>query len=144
MIHEADIRIPYQYIHDDAYIKSTAASFLNLNEEDITHIEVKKRSLDARKREIKYNLRLSVYVNEKFIAQQQFFFPKKVDASKTIVIIGSGPAGMFAALRALEHGIKPIIFERGKDVRTRRRDLAKIHKEHLVDPNSNYCFGEGG
>jgi uncharacterized FAD-dependent dehydrogenase len=89
-------------------------------------------------------LRLAVYVNEKFIAQQQFFFPKKVDASKTIVIIGSGPAGMFAALRALEHGLKPIIFERGKDVRARRRDLAKIHKEHLVHPDSNYCFGEGG
>jgi uncharacterized FAD-dependent dehydrogenase len=144
VIHEADIRIPYQYIHDDAYIKSAVASFLNLNEKDITHIEVKKRSLDARKKDIKYNLRLAVYVNEKFIAQQQFFFPKKVDASKTIVIIGSGPAGMFAALRALEHGLKPIIFERGKDVRARRRDLAKIHKEHLVHPDSNYCFGEGG
>jgi uncharacterized FAD-dependent dehydrogenase len=114
VIHEADIRIPYQYIHDDAYIKSAVASFLNLNEKDITHIEVKKRSLDARKKDIKYNLRLAVYVNEKFIAQQQFFFPKKVDASKTIVIIGSGPAGMFAALRALEHGLKPIILSAEK------------------------------
>jgi uncharacterized FAD-dependent dehydrogenase len=144
VIHKADIRIPYQFIHDDAYIKSAVASFLNLNEKDITHIEVKKRSLDARKKDIKYNLRLAVYVNEKFVSQQNFFFPKKVDPSKKIMIIGSGPAGMFAALRALEHGLKPVIFERGKDVRARRRDLAKIHKEHLVDPNSNYCFGEGG
>lgn len=144
MIHDADIRIPYQFIHDEAYIKRTVADFLNLNTADITHVEVKKRSLDARKKDIKYNLRLAVYVGEKFIQQKDFFFPKKTDDSKKIVIIGCGPAGMFAALRAIENGIKPVIFERGKDVRSRRRDLAKIHKEHIVNPDSNYCFGEGG
>lgn len=144
MILEADIRIPFQFIHDDVYIKNVAATFLNIDEKEITHVEVKKRSLDARKKEIKYNLRLAVYIGEKFEVTTHFFFPKPVDSSRKIIIIGCGPAGIFAALRALEHGIKPIIFERGKDVRSRRRDLAKIHKEHLVNPDSNYCFGEGG
>lgn len=144
MIHEADIRIPYQYIHDEAFIKYAAASFLDIDEKEITHIDVKKRSLDARKKEIKYNLRLDVYVDEKFTPVTQFFFPKELDSAKKIIIIGCGPAGMFAALRAIELGIKPIIFERGKDVRARRRDLANIHKEQIVNPDSNYCFGEGG
>jgi uncharacterized protein len=144
VIHETDIRIPYTFIHNEAYIKAAAVSALNLRESEITHIEILKRSIDARKRDIKYNLRLAVYVNEKFVAQNQFFFPKKINAEKKIIIIGCGPAGIFAALRALELGIKPIIFERGKDVRARRRDLAKIHREHEVNPESNYCFGEGG
>ncbi|MBI3134936.1 MAG: FAD-dependent oxidoreductase [Bacteroidetes bacterium] len=144
MIFEADIRIPYRFIHDSAYIKTAVADFLELKESEITHIEVKKRSLDARKRDIKYNLKLAVYKDEKYVEQKHFFFPKPVDPEKKIVIIGCGPAGMFAALRALELGIKPVIFERGKDVRSRRRDLAKIHKEHIVNPDSNYCFGEGG
>ncbi|MBL7899580.1 MAG: FAD-binding protein, partial [Crocinitomicaceae bacterium] len=111
---------------------------------DITHIEIKKRSLDARKKNILYNLRADVYINEKFEERTEFYFPVNVDPKKEIVIIGCGPAGMFAALRAIELGIKPVIYERGKDVRARRRDLAKIHKEHLVNPESNYCFGEGG
>src|SRR5204863_9986484 len=64
--------------------------------------------------------------------------------NRKVVIIGAGPAGLFAALRLIEHGMKPIILERGKDVRTRRRDLAAINKEGVVNPDSNYCFGEGG
>ena len=144
MIHEIDIRIPYTFIHDEAFIKKEAAAVLKLKESEITHVEVKKRSLDARKRDIKYNLRLAVYVNESYAEQTEFFFPKKIDPAKKVIIIGCGPAGIFAALRALELGIKPILFERGKDVRARRRDLARIHKEHVVNPESNYCFGEGG
>ena len=72
------------------------------------------------------------------------FIAQEVSAKKEIAIIGAGPAGLYAALRAIEAGFKPIVFERGKDVRARRRDLAIINKEHTVNPESNYCFGEGG
>lgn len=144
MIFQADIRIPYQFIHDEPYIQSAFAVHLGIKVSEITHIEIKKRSLDARKKNILYNLRADVYVAEKFEEKKQFYFPSVVNPEKEIVIIGCGPAGMFAALRAIELGLKPIIFERGKDVRSRRRDLAKIHKEHIVNPDSNYCFGEGG
>ncbi len=144
MILQADIRIPYQFIHDESYIQSAVAAHLGISKSEITHLEIKKRSLDARKKNILYNLRADVYVNEKFQEKKEFYFPVAVDPKKEIVIIGCGPAGMFAALRAIELGIKPVIYERGKDVRARRRDLAKIHKEHLVNPESNYCFGEGG
>ncbi len=73
-----------------------------------------------------------------------FSFPNVSQATRTVLIVGAGPAGLFAALRAIELGIRPIVLERGKDVRTRRRDLAALNKEHLVNPDSNYCFGEGG
>jgi len=144
MVKEIDIRIPYTFIHDQKYIAEIAAKELSISVDSIQHIEIKKRSIDARKKEIKYNLRLAIYVGEEFHETINYFFPKTIYENKSVVIIGCGPAGMFAALRAIELGIKPIIFERGKDVRARRRDLAKIHKEHIVNPESNYCYGEGG
>ena len=141
---EINIRIPYSFIHDEEYIANAASQELRIEKKSIRHIETLKRSIDARKRNIVYNLKLAVYINEDFVEQTQFFFPKAVSEARTVTIIGAGPAGLFAALKALELGIKPIIYERGKDVRARRRDLAKIHKEHIVNPESNYCFGEGG
>jgi uncharacterized protein len=104
----------------------------------------KKRSIDARKRDIKVNATFEYIDAKAEWPEDRFYVPKKVDSSKTIHIIGAGPAGMFAALRAIELGWKPVIFERGKDVRERRRDLAELNKNHLVNPESNYCFGEGG
>lgn len=104
-----------------------------------------KRSIDARQKEIKIQLRVEVFAEHEQVPPR--FVKRKfapVSDSKKVIIIGAGPAGLFAALRLLESGVKPIILERGKNVRERRRDLAAIHKEHLVDPNSNYCFGEGG
>jgi len=144
MITEIDIRIPFKFIHDQKYIADFVARELNISFTSISHIEVKKRSIDARKKNILYNLRLDIYIDEDFKENSTYFFPSTISDAKTVVIIGCGPGGMFAALRAIELGIKPIIYERGKDVRARRRDLAKIHKEHLVNPESNYCFGEGG
>ncbi len=104
----------------------------------------KKRSIDARKRDIKINATFEYIDANAEWPVDVFYEPKKVDPAKVIHIIGAGPAGMFAALRALELGWKPVIFERGKDVRERRRDLAELNKNHLVNPESNYCFGEGG
>ena len=105
---------------------------------------LKKRSIDSRKRAIKINLNFLVSLDE-FSESVNFDFDfKNVAKSESIHIIGAGPAGMFAALRALERGFKPIIYERGKDVRERRRDLAILNKEGRVNSESNYCFGEGG
>ena len=144
MVKTIDIRIPYQFIHDEDYIINQVADELVIPRGLINHLELKKKSLDARKRDIKYNLRFDVYIDEKFEEKIQYFTTKTISNEKTIHIIGRGPAGLFAALKAIELGIKPIIFERGKDVRSRRRDLAKLNKEHIVNPESNYCFGEGG
>jgi len=103
-----------------------------------------KRSIDARKRDIKINATIAVYPKGEVPEKVPSFHPKKVRGAEPIHIIGAGPAGLYAALRALELGLKPIVFERGKDVRSRRRDLAKLNKEQIVNPESNYCFGEGG
>lgn len=105
----------------------------------------RKRSIDARQKQIKINASFEVSTSgelpPRFITQE--FVPLKPNA-KTVHIVGAGPAGLFAALQALSLGIKPIVFERGKDVRARRRDLAKLTKSHELNPESNYCFGEGG
>lgn len=104
-----------------------------------------KQSIDARKRDVKINLELEISLDSPF---QHTDFRKydylKKPFTKTLIIVGSGPAGLFAALRCIELGIKPIVLERGKDVRARRRDIAAINKEHIVNSDSNYCFGEGG
>jgi uncharacterized FAD-dependent dehydrogenase len=104
-----------------------------------------KRSIDARGRQVKINVQAELFVKEQVPSLIDHFpsYPN-VQNSDPIIIVGAGPAGLFAALRAIELGVKPIILERGKDVRARRRDLAAITKHHIVNPDSNYCFGEGG
>lgn len=103
-----------------------------------------KRSIDARKKDIKINLRIAIYIENETIESTPKTIYQNVKNSKAVLVIGFGPAGMFAALKLIELGLKPIIIERGKDVRNRRRDLAAITKDQIVNPNSNYCFGEGG
>lgn len=144
MIKELQLRISANFIHNEDYLNEQICRELAIRVEEIKHVEVLKRSIDARKKDIKYNLKLAVYLNEEYVPVTQFFFPNNVSTKKSVAIIGSGPAGLFAALKALELGLKPIIFERGKDVRARRRDLKAIHQDHKVNPESNYCFGEGG
>ncbi len=144
MIKTIDLRIPAKFIHNEDYINARIVDLLDARIDAINHIEVLKRSIDARKKAIQYNLRLAVYLGEEYVADNISFKAKNVSHAAEVAIIGSGPAGLFAALNAIENNLKPVIFERGKDVRQRRRDLAKIHKEHEVDPESNYCFGEGG
>lgn len=104
-----------------------------------------KRSIDARGRNVKVNVQAELFVNEtppaRLNHQPEY---KNVSNENPIIIVGAGPAGLFAALRAIELGVKPIVIERGKDVKARRRDLAAINKDHVVNPDSNYCFGEGG
>jgi len=125
---------------DQAVISSLSSS------PDLTHFRVLKRSIDARGREIKFNYKVALYFGFEEIPPEYKSrdFQPLAPGARTVVIVGAGPAGLFAALKCIELGIKPIVIERGKDVRARRRDLAAIHKQHSVDADSNYCFGEGG
>lgn len=117
---------------------------LNIVKNEIKDLNILKKSIDARQKHVKINLKIDVYINEQRLEKVEKTKYKNVSKSKEVIIIGAGPAGLFAALKLIEEGIKPIIIERGKQVRNRRRDLAKITKEHIVNEDSNYCFGEGG
>ncbi len=107
---------------------------------------IQKKSIDSRGRQAWVNLSLLTYINEPFRERERksFSFRDVRTAKQTVIIVGAGPAGLFAALQLIESGIRPILLERGKDVRARRRDLAMLNKEGEVNPDSNYCFGEGG
>lgn len=127
---------------NDRLIHNRALEKAGVEIEQFPYFRVKKRSVDARKRPVRYNLSVEL-LTEIPASDEQLFDPKPLNG-KTVHIIGAGPGGLFAALKALELGIRPIIFERGKDVRSRRRDLAVLNKEGIVNPESNYCYGEGG
>lgn len=134
-----------QIAFNEQLLKEEVRETLSLKSDEPFSIKLFKRSIDARSRNIKVNLTLDVFIDETPITEKITFDYKDVGYSKnTCHIIGAGPAGLFAALRCLELGIKPIIFERGKNIKDRRRDLAAINKDHIVNPESNYCFGEGG
>lgn len=126
------------------YILELALAKQNLRRESLSEWQIRKRSIDARRRPIKVNLQIEMWLKGEKREVIPPFVPQNVHDAKRIAIIGSGPAGLYAALRAVEAGLKPIVFERGKDVRERRRDLAAINKQQIVNPESNYCFGEGG
>jgi uncharacterized FAD-dependent dehydrogenase len=105
---------------------------------------IRKKSIDARKKQVVYRIRVEVSEHEESLQDEKGFTPPNALHKESALVIGFGPAGMFAALRLLELGIKPIILERGKPVRARRRDLVSLFRDHYVHPDSNYCFGEGG
>ncbi|PQV63532.1 hypothetical protein B1R32_11193 [Abditibacterium utsteinense] len=140
-----ELVLDFERADDDTARRQFAAEKLGIDVFQITHIRVKKRSLDARGKDVKFRLQAEVYINEP-APESDNFAPsyRAVSGTRRVVIIGCGPAGMFAALRLIELGIQPIILERGKDVQARRRDLAAINQRGIVDENSNYCFGEGG
>jgi uncharacterized FAD-dependent dehydrogenase len=126
-------------------LKRLAAERTGMSENDIHQVVVLKRSIDARQRQVKINLSFALYgAGEDVEAAPELPAYQMVAQAEPVIIVGAGPAGLFAALKCLEEGRKPIVIERGKDVRARRRDLKAIHRDHLVDPDSNYCFGEGG
>ncbi len=114
--------------------------------QDIDHVVVLKRSIDARQKAIKINLKLSIFLKGEPFQEQKVQLPDypNVTSAQEVIVVGAGPAGLFAALQLIELGLKPIVIERGKDVRGRRRDLKAINRDHIVNEDSNYCFGEGG
>ena len=131
---------------DDNIIKENIATAAGKKPNDITGFYLLKKSVDARGRQPWINLTVHAFINEPFVERTRttINFPDVSKATKQTLIVGAGPAGLFAALRLIELGIKPVVLERGKDVRARRRDLAMLNKEGEVNPDSNYCFGEGG
>ncbi len=131
---------------DDSAIKRAISGNIGKKIPSITGYHIIKQSIDARAKTIWINLTVNAFIDEPFHKReiQQFRFPDVSQAKNKVVIIGAGPAGLFAALQLIENGIKPVILERGKDVRARRRDLATLNKEGVINPESNYCFGEGG
>lgn len=128
---------------NNLFLKDRIKNELNLSTEEFEFVW-RKRSIDARKSAIKINCSFEVFTDGEKIPTEVFYTSQQVEDKPEIAIIGAGPAGLFAALHAIELGLKPVIFERGKDVRSRRRDLAKLNKESIVNSESNYCFGEGG
>lgn len=143
MEYAVQLQVLPKKIEDLEYIKRLACEKVGISPAEFPYLKISKRSIDARKKPVKYNL--FVILSDSPIPRYSGLF-KENDVSKAqkIHIIGAGPAGLWAALQAIELGFKPIIYERGKDVRSRRRDLAKLNKESIVNPESNYCFGEGG
>jgi uncharacterized protein len=131
---------------DETAVKKLIANNTGQKFSSVSGYHVLKQSIDARAKTIWVNLTVNAFIDEPFHQReiQSFNFKDVSNAEKRVVIIGAGPAGLFAALHLLEQGVKPVILERGKDVRSRRRDLAILNKEGIVNPESNYCFGEGG
>jgi uncharacterized FAD-dependent dehydrogenase len=148
MIHTISLTVFPGEETDSALLRRKAAEVLDSAAGDITHVAIEKKSLDARRRQIKLHLRLTVFVNQAppdADSPARWLPPKALPKSgKSVVILGCGPAGLFAALRLLERGVKPVLIERGRRTGERKRDIADIGRNGAVDPDSNYCFGEGG
>ncbi|WP_179020996.1 NAD(P)/FAD-dependent oxidoreductase [Winogradskyella forsetii] len=145
MIKSFQIRINLQQERQPDGLLKKAAQDLGVKTSEISGIKVLRKSIDARKRTIMFNYKVEVYINEPIPETSEYHFDyKDVSNGKPIHIIGFGPAGMYAALRCIELGFKPIVLERGKNVKDRRRDLKAINQDHIVNEDSNYCFGEGG
>ncbi|MGC1633071.1 MAG: FAD-binding protein [Gelidibacter sp.] len=145
MIKDIQLRVSLLEEKHPDILTRKAAKFLGISEDKISGIKVLRKSIDARKKQIIFNYKVAVYINEPVPETSDYHFDyKDVSKAKPIHIIGFGPAGMYAALRCIELGFKPIVLERGKNVQERRRDLKAINRDHFVNEDSNYCFGEGG
>lgn len=141
---EIEIAIIPEKINDKDFLKAECAKKLGVDLESITFVNIRKRSIDARGRKVVFRALVQVFIGEDFLPKKQSVHYANVADRLPVIIIGAGPAGIFAALQCLENGLKPIVIERGKNVQARRRDLANLNKFGIVNPDSNYCFGEGG
>lgn len=144
MIKETLITLLPDELQSEDTLKLYAARQLGITFEDINAIQKIKKSIDARPRFPVYKILLRVFIDEEPEIVDRDIQYKPVKSDKRVIVVGSGPAGLFSSLRLIEHGIKPIILERGQDVKGRRRDLKAIQRDHIVNPESNFCFGEGG
>ena len=143
---EIQLQLQPEVASNEFLLKEYIAKQIRVSLDEIKQIVPLKRSIDARQRAIKINLKVLVFFQGDNFTESKIDFPdyKNVSNAQEVIIVGAGPAGLFAALQLIELGLKPILIERGKDVRGRRRDLKAINLEHIVNEDSNYCFGEGG
>ncbi|MCT4602031.1 MAG: FAD-binding protein [Marinifilum sp.] len=145
MITEIDIVLNPKQASDESFYKPVLAQKLKVKVGRINGIQILRKSIDARRRDIKINMKFRVAVDEKLpIAEDLSFNYRDVTGKKRVVVVGAGPAGLFAALRLIELGYCPIVLERGKSVQDRKKDLGQLHRSGKIDPDSNYSFGEGG
>ena len=145
MVNEYQLRILPEQAASEQSLKTYISREKGLDIRTINAVRVLKKSIDARQRTIYVNVKVQVFINE--VPDTQEYIPteyKNVNGKPEVIVVGAGPGGLFAALRLIELGLRPIVIERGKNVRERKEDLAKISREHKVDPESNYSFGEGG
>lgn len=145
MIKELQIRVRPEIAAQEDRLKAYLADEEGLDVRTITGVRILKRSIDARQRQIFVNLKVRTYVNEQPAddVYQHTEYPN-VEGKPQVIVVGAGPGGLFAALRLIELGLRPIVLERGKNVHDRKKDLANISRTQQVDGESNYCFGEGG
>ena len=145
MIHEYQVRVVPQVAVNEQSLRGFLADEYGFDVRTITAVRILRRSIDARQRTIFVNLKVRIYINEQ-PADDEYQHTDYPDVSgcPQVIVVGAGPGGLFAALRLIEHGLRPIVIERGKNVHDRKRDLSLITKTQQVDPESNYCFGEGG
>jgi uncharacterized protein len=141
---QLEISVPPERITDKDFLYNEVAKLSGKNPAEINAVNTVRRSLDARSRHPFFRVLTDIYIDESPPSLHERVTYNSVRADRKVIIVGSGPAGLFAALQLIELGIKPVILERGKDVQARRRDLKNIQQLHIVNPDSNYCFGEGG
>lgn len=146
MIQEFDLRILPEQAASEQSILRVLARDKGVDPTAFRGLRIVKRSIDARQRTVYMNVRVRVFLNEEPESElfEKIVYPDVSGSAKTAIVVGAGPGGLFAALRLIELGVKPIVVERGKNVHDRKKDLARISREHAVDPESNYSFGEGG
>lgn len=144
--HTLQLRVAPEIAYNPMRLSAEVSSQIAVDVNRLTEVRVTRRSIDARQRQVMVNLSVDVYVDEApedTLATPVEYKPLPADAPSA-VIVGAGPAGLFAALRLIEEGVRPVVLERGKSVEERSKDMARISRENVVDPDSNYCFGEGG
>ena len=145
MIQEYQLRVLPEIAANEQRLKEYLSEEKGLNLRNINATRILKRSIDARQRTIFVNLKIRAYINEMPEEDEyEHTVYNSVEGKPQVIVVGAGPGGLFAALRLIELGLRPVIVERGKDVRERKKDLAQISREHMVNPESNYSFGEGG
>ncbi|WP_262247526.1 NAD(P)/FAD-dependent oxidoreductase [Parapedobacter soli] len=144
MQQELELSVLPERISDESHLLETGASKLDIAPERIKGFKIRKRSIDARSKQVVFRVRIVFYIDELPSPENFGVEYANVAGAPHVIIIGAGPAGLFAALRCLERGLRPIVVERGKNVQERRRDLAVLNRGGVVNPDSNYCFGEGG
>ena len=146
MLKELSLRVSPETAYESEKLSSRVAKELNVDRNRVKRVDIMKRSIDARQRQVVINLVVRAHI-DKIDEQVTDFEPivyRDVKERRQVIVVGAGPAGLFAALQLIERGFRPIVLERGKDVESRRKDMALISREQKVNPESNYCFGEGG